>query len=391
MEASLRVVPPRSGIVAVLGLLTAMLPTAVRAQGSDDAAIAAQTSPLIEQRFKLPLRLPGPTGAARDFALDTLLVRPPGAGLFPLAVITHGTSRDLGLRRKVRTDWFLPEARSFARRGWAAAVVVRRGFGESSGAFEEGYGTCDDPNFVHAGQEAAADLAGAVQYLGRQPSIDGARVLGIGQSTGGMAWLAAAARHVPGLVAVISFAGGNGSSTPGHNCSEPRLMSAFAQFGASKVPSLWIYADNDLYFGPDLAQRLLATYRESGGAAVLHIVPPQGADGHDLFLDPAGTQVWSPLVDQFLRAQGLPTWTVDQALIDALEGVHKEHFLRYLTAASEKAFAISGDGSWDWWVGSRTSTQDAVSAALDRCQDGGKRRCRAYAVNFSKPAAPSVP
>jgi hypothetical protein len=134
----------------------------------------------------------------------------------------------------------------------------------------------------------------------------------------------------------------------------------------------------------DLAKQMLSAYRGSGGHAELHIVPPHGVDGHDLILDPAGMQIWSPIVDQFLRERGLPVGIADQAMIDALNGVHKAHLLAYLTAASEKAFALSEDGSWDWWVGGRAGTQDAVRDALEKCEDGGKRRCQPYAVNFAR-------
>jgi hypothetical protein len=103
---------------AALCLLAAIVPTGVCAQTTDNMSIA-QTAPLTERRLKIPLRAEG-----GDFELDALLVRPPGDGPFPLAVITHGTSRDVPLRQKVRPDWLVAEARSFARRGWSAAVVV---------------------------------------------------------------------------------------------------------------------------------------------------------------------------------------------------------------------------------------------------------------------------
>lgn len=377
------------GIVAALCLSLAMLPLGARTQAADSASAAAQAAPLTEQRFKLPVHLPGAATTTRDVDLDAILVRPPGVGPFPLAVITHGTDRDPPMRKKVRADWFLPAARSLARRGWAAAIVVRHGFGESSGAFDEGYGACQDPNFAKAAQVASTDLIGAVSYLTQQPSIDAKRVLGIGHSTGGMSWLAAAARDVPGLVGVVSFAGGTGSGAPGMNCSEAKLLSLYGDFGAhSKVPTLWIYAENDNYFGPDLAQRMLAAYRGPGGQAEFHQVPPHGVDGHNLFLDPAAAQIWSPLLDQFLRTHGLPTWTPDQAMVDGLAGPHKDHFLRYLTAASEKSFAIAEDGSWDWWVGSQATVADAVHGALDKCQAGGLQKCKTYAVNFAPFSSP---
>ena len=371
--------------VAALGVLAAAtVATSAAAQTTDTAA---QTAPLIEQHLTFPLRLAA--GATRDVELDAMLVRPRGAGPFPLVMITHGTSREVELRQKVKPDWFVVEARSFARRGWAAAIVVRHGFGASTGSFDEGFGSCDNPDFVHAGEVAAADLAGAIDYLREQSFVDRHRVLGIGQSTGGMAWLAAAARRVPGLVAVIAFAGGNGSAAPGVNCSETRLVSTIEGFGSkAAVPTLWIFAENDHYFGPDLAKRMAAAWRDGGGQVELHVVPPHGSDGHDLFLDAAAVQIWSPIVDPFLRAHRLPTWTVEQGMIDALQGPHREHFQRYLTAASEKAFAIAEDGSWDWWVGARASAADAVRGAMEKCEDGGKRKCRPFAVNFAKPAAP---
>ncbi len=194
---------------------------------------------------------------------------------------------------------------------------------------------------------------------------------------------------MPGLVAVLDFAGGTGSAGPGINCSEPRLLATFARFGAkSHVPTLWIFAENDHYFGPDLARRMLAAYQGAGGPADLHVVPSHGADGHDLILDPAGAQIWSPIVDDFLRAHRLPTWTFDPALLAGLAGPHRDHFLRYLTAANEKSFAIADDGSWDWWIGAQAGVADAVRGALDRCEDGGKRHCHTFAVNFARSAGP---
>jgi dienelactone hydrolase len=312
----------RGRALAPLLLVAAMLPAPAVAQ-SADGAIAAQTAPLIEQRLRLPLRLASRNGVARDVELDTLMVRPPGAGPFPLAVITHGTAREPALRRGLRPDWFAVAARSFARRGWATAIVVRHGFGESSGSFDEGYGTCAKPDFAYSAAVAAGDLAGAVGRLVRLPFVDHTRILGIGQSTGGLAWLAAAALRVPRLAAVIDFAGGNGSDAPGVTCGERRLPATVAGFGAkSRVPSLWVYAENDRYFGPDLAQRMLAAYRGAGGQAELHVLPAYGEDGHDLFLDAAAVPVWSPIVDAFLRAHGLPTEMPDPAMAAPLQAPH---------------------------------------------------------------------
>ena len=55
----------------------------------------------------------------RDFELETLTVTPPGAGPFPLAVVSHGVptrgGRDAWRNLRIRS--LLPVAEDFARRG----------------------------------------------------------------------------------------------------------------------------------------------------------------------------------------------------------------------------------------------------------------------------------
>jgi hypothetical protein len=69
--------------------------------------------------------------------------------------------------------------------------------------------------------------------------------------------VALTAQAPSGLVAAISFAGGRGSRDDDDVCNPDGLVQAFATFGkTSRVPMLWVYATNDLFFGPDLARRL---------------------------------------------------------------------------------------------------------------------------------------
>ena len=52
----------------------------------------------------------------------------------------------------------------------------------------------------------------------------------------------------------------------------------------SRLPTLWVYAENDKYFGPALAKRMHSAFVSAGGAAELVIAPPFGKDGHSLLL-----------------------------------------------------------------------------------------------------------
>jgi hypothetical protein len=85
-------------------------------------------------------------------------------------------------------------------------------------------------------------------------------------------------------------------------CKEERLVEAIRRFGQqSRLPNLWVYAENDKYFGPALAKRMHAAFVSSGGNAKLVIAPAFGKDGHTLF-SLGGTSEWSPIVDDFLKS-----------------------------------------------------------------------------------------
>jgi len=199
--------------------------------------------------IQVPLRvlLPGDLGT-----LEALLVRPSEPGRYPLALISHGSPRSgADVRPNMTPLAMLPQALEFARRGWAAVVVMRRGYGNSDGGWAETYGACNNPNYIGAGAAAAADLRTTLEFLSHRPDIDPARMIAVGVSAGGFATVAITADPPPGLVAGISFAGGRGSLRDGEDCRSDRLIEAFRVFGKSaRVPTLWVYAVNDQFLAP---------------------------------------------------------------------------------------------------------------------------------------------
>lgn len=320
--------------------------------------------------------------------LESLVVRPPGDGPFPLVVIAHGAPRDVAQRGRFAVSSLGPQAEEMARRGWAAAVVLRRGYGTSTGNVVEGAGPCGRPNYVAAGREGAKDLRAAIESLRAQPFVDGSRVLIVGVSAGGFAALATAADPPDGLRAVISFAGGRGSPSPGVVCEDHALARAFGVFGeTARVPTLWVYAENDSYFSPALAQRLHDAFTAGGGRAELIVVGRFGDDGHALF-SRRGTAIWRPLVDDFLRKVGLPTWGAPPADGSQAEltpprelasDSGRKAWMDFLGASSFKAFAVGAGGAWGWRAG-RNSLDDARQQALENCQRDGAH-CRIAAEN----------
>ena len=262
-------------------------------------AIAAPT--IEAERVEVPLELQGNT-----YELDAMLYKPTGAGPFPGMVITHGTSRKVVDRKKIAADdYYVKNAKMFAEMGMAVLFVVRRGFGVSEGTYSEFNKYPDGRrNYTQDGLEAAKDLGAAIRYLQEQPFVNKHKIVLLGQSTGGHSALATGSLNLPGVVGVVNFAGGRGSVGPDEVRDEDTLVDSFKTYGKTfRVPTIWLYSENDLYFGPELAQRFLTAFK-SGGARVNFVsLPAWGEDGHSSFL--RAQDNWLDAVYEFLQKIGL--------------------------------------------------------------------------------------
>jgi dienelactone hydrolase len=250
------------------------------------------------------LRIPAP-GAGKQ-GLEAFMVRPHEPGPHPLALINHGSPRAGSDRRKMTPQEMLPQAREFARRGWTTVIVMRRGYGNSGGNFAEDSRACGRrPDFYGSGLQSANDLRAAIAYLTKLPEVDPTRIISIGRSAGGFATVALTANPPAGLAAGISFAGGRGSPAKDQVCNSADLVEAFGRFGkTSRVPMLWVYAQNDHFFSPQLAVEFYRAFTAAGGSAQFVSAGPFGTDGHRLFSE-VGSPLWMPMVDAFLQKQSL--------------------------------------------------------------------------------------
>jgi hypothetical protein len=147
---------------------------------------------------------------------------------------------------------------------------------------------------------------------------------------------------------------------------------------------LWIYAENDKFFRPDLARRMHGAFTGAGGRAQLIDAPAFGDDGHTLFS--RGIALWTPMVDRFLREQNLGTREVAAAPLPAalsppphLKEKGRSAFADYLAASPHKAFAVSPTGGFGYRGGQRSATA-ARDAALAGCAKFAAD-CAVYAVD----------
>ena len=336
----------------------------------------------IEREFMMPV-----SGAPRG--IDVLQVEVERPGKHPLAILTHGTSNE-PMERATVTPWaFLPQAMWFARRGYVVLVVVRKGYGRSTGDQDGKYGGCQRAgggSFVESGEDSAVDLRAAAKYGSTLPEVDSGSIVSAGVSTGGFAQVALTANPPAGLKAAISFAGGRGGDGKEHNCDLDGIVSAFRKFGKkSRVPMLWIYSENDHWFPPDVARKFDAAFREGGGTDQFVMVPPYRDDGHHYYYDVTG---WTPIVEGFLSAQSLlpltellPEPSVPEAIPPVgLTEKGLRAFHTFLMMGPCKAFATNGSGGWGMSMG-QFDQELADKKALESCQKNtqGQGRCAVVA------------
>lgn len=220
---------------------------------------------------------------------------------YPVVIINHGSAVDPHTRAHTRFDFERP-CEYFVKRGFVAVVPMRRGYAGSDGAsIADSIGPCGNPDYSSSAREASRDIAAVISYVKGLPFVDTRQILLVGTSTGGFASLAVASLNIEGVIGAINFAGGHGGLSRtepyGHACQEQSLIKVMGGFGKAKVPTLWIYSEDDAFFGAELAQAMFDAFLRNGGRGRLVIAPPFG---HALFSREEGRNIWTSYSDEFL-------------------------------------------------------------------------------------------
>lgn len=281
----------------------AVLSGSTRFAAADERPLAAD---LREEVVRIPVTVRDRHGRQETRAMPITIYRPAGGGPHPLAVFNHGRAE---ADRRAQQGRSRPErlARYLVRHGFVVLAPTRVGYGENHGDFDpEDAGGCfraqREPMAVAASDQAIA----AAAYARGLPYVDASRWIVIGQSVGGLASVATVWRDPPGLVGGINFSGGAGGS-PKHHPGEPCAPWELEQLLAAKAPGarqpmLWLYWDNDLYWGAQYPRRWHRAWTESGGQAEFHLLPASGQDGHLGWVQDMDR--WVPLVDRWLAERG---------------------------------------------------------------------------------------
>jgi len=320
--------------------------------------------------------------------------RPRGKGPWPLVVISHGRAVSREQRATPAYQRFESAARYFVRKGFVVIVPTRVGYGATGQEFdpeETSARTFKDYRLLV--DAASTQVLAAIDYGRALAEVDPARVILVGQSVGGLATVATAARNPAGVVAAINFAGGAGGDPdrhPGVPLDLGQLNDLYRDLGrTAKVPMLWIYTQNDRFFGPECSQAWAKGFAAGGGQVDFRLLPAFRSNGHELFAE--GCDLWMPVLEEYLRQAGFPrpglierpraTRFADLEAVEKVPGLQaagQEGYRKFLQAQPPRAFALSSDGHWGWAHG-----DDAMARALGSClrNAGAEASGRLYAVD----------
>jgi dienelactone hydrolase len=262
---------------------------------------------LREEVVRWPITLQDASGRSENKALVLTLFKPQGAGPFPLLVLNHGRAPTPQARAAQRRLRYERLARFWLAQGFAVIVPTRVGYGPESEGFDPEFtGACKQPNHAVMAKATSDQVLAAIAYASTQPDLDTTRWLVAGQSVGGFASIATVARQPRGLLGGINFSGGTGGNPdikPKQPCGVEFLADFWHQQAArNTLPMLWIYWQNDLYWGEKVPLLWHQAWLQGGGRAEFHHLPPVGNDGHNgMNLDMVH---WTPLVLRFLQTLG---------------------------------------------------------------------------------------
>lgn len=231
-------------------------------------------------------------------------------GPAPFLVLNHGRPPKSSEFVKMGRVRFADNAKYFVSKGFVVLVPTRVGYGVSGGEDVEYSGNCSTRDYPTVYEAAAQQSLKVIDYARTLPYVDPDRGLVVGQSFGGATAITLAAKKISGVVVAVNFAGGGGGDPvgrPGNPCRPDLLEKMFAAYGATaRIPTLWLYSENDKYFGKENPRKWFNAFMQKAGTGEFVQLPPLppslGDDGHNTFTkNPAA---WRPPFEEFLRRNG---------------------------------------------------------------------------------------
>jgi len=268
------------------------------------AAVCPLSATIVETTVEIPVEVTGVRGDVVRQPIKLAVFRDDARPRAPFLILNHGRAAKPAQREAVRPAQYAANARYLASKGYAVFMPIRVGYGASGGPDVENSGPCRAKAYRRAYEAGTQQSLAVIDYAKAQSYVDPARGIVVGQSFGGTIAIALAARQVPGVLAAVNFAGGGGGrpeTHPEQPCSVDRMTGLFASYGATaRIPTLWLYSENDKFWGPAIPRMWYKAFVDSGGTGQFVALPPYKADGHPSFT--GAPRAWRPAFEAFLES-----------------------------------------------------------------------------------------
>jgi len=163
-----------------------------------------------------------------------------------VVVMSHGSTG--GKREVVKATFkFLNIAKEATGNGYVFVTYMRKGRGNSEGAFTEETGRCDKSTLLQERKEAELQLAQVIEQTRKKYGV--AKVILMGHSRGGFLSATYAAKNPESVLAVVNLAGAWSAWCEGKNGNQGRLE--LEEAAKRYQPQFWAYFDKDTYFAED--------------------------------------------------------------------------------------------------------------------------------------------
>lgn len=318
------------------------------------------------------------------------IYRPKGDGPFPLVVFNHGRAVT---EKRAAQGRSRPEhlARYFVGKGFVVFAPTRIGYWETYGGFDpEDSGGCSNMRVEPMSIVASDQVLASVEYARTLPYVDASRWIVAGQSVGGLTTVATVGRNPKGLIGGINFAGGTGGNperSPGNPCGVSQIANYWGTIAkSSTVSMLWLYWQNDKFWGEKYPKNWHEKWVDNGGKADFTMFPAVGEDGHNGLNTDMNS--WLPVVDAYLNKLGFNKNAIigkpiksdfadinDLSKIPISERAKENNYAKFLVSKSPRAFAIGDGGATGYAFGDYSTGR-----AIGFCQRSGQI-CKLYAVD----------
>lgn len=268
---------------------------------------------IVQKIITIPIKTGGIFNSSMNMVTELFL--PSKEGSFPVLIYSHGRSGTAEARANIPEVIPRDYLSFWISKGFAVVAPMRPGYGKTGGVDRENPGHAWDnkgnctrkPNYSNSIQMASQAPSEVISWVKNQPWANSSAIIISGNSVGGITSVSVGSKNPQGVIGVINFAGGIGGNpilSPKKSCDPDQLLEMYREFGnTTKIPSLWLYAENDLFWGADQPKLWHSAFSNGGSSTMLVTTSAlQRPDGHDLIF--FGKDLWTSHVEEFVKKLG---------------------------------------------------------------------------------------